>query len=85
MKGRYIMNEELLAKALKEDSEKLYKVLDASYSLKQVEKSELTKIARETNEDLGYELFNDIYYPRLIHDFSLVTRALTKKAMGVKD
>lgn len=79
------MNEELLKRALKEDSEKLYDVLDASYSLIPIERLELTEIARSTNKALGYELFNDIYYPRLVHDFALVTRALTKKAMSSGD
>lgn len=79
------MNEELLKRAIQEDSEKLYPVLDASYSLKQIGRFDLTEIARKTNENLGYELFNDIYYPRLVHDFALVTRAVTKKAMGIDD
>lgn len=75
------MDEKLLELAVKEHPEHLQEVLNASYSLKKPDKLELMTIANETNKKLGFKLFNDLYYPRLIHDFSLVSRVVAKHSM----
>lgn len=75
------MKEELLERAIKEDVSKLKDVLRASYSLKALSKLEVLEIATKTNESLGYKLFNDLYYPRLVSEFSLVSRAVAKDAI----
>lgn len=51
-------------------------VLDASYSLEPLDEFAIVGIAHDTNKNLGYELFDDLYYPRLLLDFSRVSRAV---------
>lgn len=75
------IKDELLEKAIKEDVKKLKGVLMASYSLKPRTELDILTIAMDTNEKLGYELFDDLYYPRLVTDFSLVSRTVAKNAI----
>lgn len=75
------IKEELLEKAIKKDVNKLKGVLKASYSLKPLNEIEVLEIAIDTNKRLGYELFDDLYYPRLVTDFSLVSRTVAKDAI----
>lgn len=72
---------ELLEKAINEDVSKLIDVLKASYSLKPLSETELLEIAIDTNKRLGYDLFDDLNYQRLVTDFSLVSRVVAKNAI----
>lgn len=72
----------LLERAIKEKPEVLMPVLQASYSLRKKSKLEVLEIARNVNKQLGYELFDDLYYTRLIHDFSFVTRVFAQVAIS---
>jgi len=75
------MNEELLQKAVKIPTDVLKPVIDASYSLKPLSSVELIDIAMTTNKKLGFDLFDDLYGPRLTTEFALVARAVTNNAI----
>lgn len=75
------MNEQLLQKAVKDTSDVLKPVLNASYSLRKLSSIELIEIATTVNSTLGYELFDDLYAPRLMSEFALVTRAVANNAI----
>lgn len=76
-----IMNEQLLHKAVKNKTDVLRPVLEASYSLTLLSSLELIEIATSVNKALGYDLFDDLYGPRLTTEFALVTRAVTNNAI----
>lgn len=79
------MNTELLERAVTEDKTGvLSEVVKASYALVPVDKLSIMDIAERTNKALGYELFTDFYYPRLILDFARVTRAVQANALKSK-
>ena len=75
------MKNELLEKAVLDTTNVLLPVLNASYALKQLSKIEILEIAQKTNTRLGYELFDDLYHTRLVHDFALVSRAVANNAI----
>lgn len=69
------MKDELLKKAIQGDnSEVLDPVTKSVWDLRGVSEEELIATAKEINEKLGYELFDDLYYETLISDFSRVSR-----------
>ena len=69
------MKEELLKKAIQGDnSEVLDPVTKSVWDLRGVSEEELIVTAKEINEKLGYELFDDLDYETLISDFSKVSR-----------
>lgn len=69
------MKEELLKKAIQgEDSEVLDPVTKSVWDLRGISEEELIATAKEINEKLGYELFDDLDYEILISDFSKVSR-----------
>ncbi len=69
------MKEELLKKAIQgKDSEVLDPVTKSVWDLRGVSEEELIATAKEINEKLGYELFDDLDYETLISDFSKVSR-----------
>ena len=69
------MKEELLKKAIQGDnSEVLDPITKSVWDLRGVSEEELIATAREINEKLGYELFDDLDYETLISDFSKVSR-----------
>lgn len=77
-----IMKEELLKKAIQgENSEVLDPVTKSVWDLRGVSEEELIAIAKEINEKLGYELFDDLDYETLISDFSKVSRERFKYAI----
>lgn len=79
------MNLELLEKAVTNDMDKtLEPVCVAAYKLEPLPETEIIGIAMETNRKLGYELFDDLYYNRLILDFSRVARAVAINALKSK-
>lgn len=75
------MDEQLLQKAITGNTKILKPVIDASYSFRQISTIELIEIAISVNKTLGFELFNDLYGPRLKTEFSLVTRAVSNNAI----
>lgn len=79
------MIESLLERAVADTSDVLQPVLNASYSLQELSEIELLTIATEVNKKLGYDLFQDLYYPRLVHDFALVTRAVSNNAIKKRE
>lgn len=79
------MIESLLERAVADTSDVLQPVLNASYSLQELSEIELLTIATEVNKKLGYDLFQDLYYPRLLHDFALVTRAVSNNAITKRE
>ena len=79
------MNLELLEKAVTNDMDKtLEPVCLAAYELDPLPETEVIGISIETNKKLGYELFDDLYYNRLILDFSRVARAVSINALNSK-
>ena len=76
------MKEELLKKAIQGDnSEVLDPVTKSVWDLRGVSEEELIATAKEINEKLGYELFDDLDYETLISDFSKVSRERYKYAI----
>lgn len=54
---------------------------DAAYATKPVEKLTILQIAHDTNQALGYDLFDELYYPSLVRDFATVARAVAYNAV----
>lgn len=76
------MKEELPKKAKQdENSEVLDPVTKSVWDLRGVSEKELIATAKEINEQLGYELFDDLDYETLISDFSKVSRERFKYAI----
>ena len=76
------MKEKLLKKAIQGDnSEVLDPVTKSVWDLRGVSEEELIVTAKEINEKLGYELFDDLDYEILISDFSKVSRERYKYAL----
>ena len=76
------MKEELPKKAIQgENSEVLDPVTKSVWDLRGVSEEELIATAKEINEKLGYELFDDLDYEILISDFSKVSRERNKYAL----
>ena len=76
------MKEELPKKAIQgENSEVLDPVTKSVWDLRGVSEEELIATAKEINEKLGYELFDDLDYKTLISDFSKVSRERFKYAI----
>ena len=77
------MKEELLKKAIQgENSEVLDPTTKTVCNLRGVSEEELIATAKEINEKLGYELFDDLDYETLISDFSRVSRERFKYAIS---
>lgn len=71
-----------LIKAVTEDLNGTLKpVLDATYSLDTIKPYDIVGIAIEINQKLGYDLFDDLHYPRLVKDFPIVARAVQQNAI----
>ena len=68
------MKDELLKKAIQGDnSEVLDPVTKSVWDLRGISEEEVIATAKEINEKLGYELFDDLDYETLISDFSKVS------------
>lgn len=77
-----LLKNETLIKAVTNDTKGvLLPIMKASYQLEPVSKYDLAQIAMQTNKDLGYTLFEDVHYPRLVKDAALVTRAVQYNAI----
>ena len=76
------MKEELLKKAIQGDnSEVLDAVTKSVWDLRGISEEEVIATAKEINEKLGYELFDNLDYKTLISDFSKVSRERFKYAI----
>ena len=76
------MKEELLKKAIQgKDSEVLDPVTKSVWDLRGISEEEVIATAKEINQKLGYELFDDLDYKTLISDFSRVSRERFKYAI----
>lgn len=76
------MKNDYLIRAVKEDTNNvLAPVLDAAYKLEPLSRYELMDVAVQVNEKLGYDLFDDLHYPRLVRDFAMVARAVQRNAV----
>ena len=70
------MNQELLETAVTEHHDELMPILKSSYLLEPMPKYDVMQFATKVNESLGFTLFSEVYYPTLVKDFSIVTRAM---------
>lgn len=76
------MQNNILIRAVTEDLNGTLKpVVEVAYSLESVAPYDLVGIAVETNQKLGYNLFEDLHYPRLVKDFAIVARAVQQNAI----
>ena len=76
------MKEKLLKKAIQGDnSEVLDPVTKSVWDLRGISEEEVIATAKEINEKLGYELFEDLDPETLISDFSKVSRERFKYAI----
>ena len=72
------MKLELLQKAIEENYNALSEVNNAAYSLEPVSEERLVEIAKDVNEQLGYELYDKLDKESLVADFSTTSREMFK-------
>ena len=72
------MELELLQKAIEENYNALSEVSKAAFSLEPVSDERLVEIAKDVNEQLGYELYDKLDKESLIADFSTTSREMYK-------
>ena len=72
------MNLELLQKAIEENYNALSEVSNAAFSLDPVSDERLVEIAKDVNEQLGYELYDKLDKESLVADFSTTSREMYK-------
>ena len=72
------MELELLQKAIEENYNALSEVSKAAYSLEPVSEERLVEIARDVNEQLGYELYDKLGKESLVADFLTTSREMYK-------
>ena len=72
------MELELLQKAIGENYNALSEVNNAAYSLEPVSDERLVEIAKDVNEQLGYELYDKLDKESLVADFSTTSREMYK-------
>ena len=75
------MKLELLKKAIEENNETLSEVSNVAFSLDPVSEERLVKIAKDVNEQLGYELYDKLDRESLIADFSTTSREMYKYSL----
>lgn len=79
------MNLELAKQAVLNDiTGILNPVYETAWSIVPKSKLEVYEIANQVNTELGYELFDDLYYPRLILNFRDVTKLAQENIMRSK-
>lgn len=74
------MKLELLEKA--STDKRVMPVVRAAWNLEPTSEEELIMIARNVNEELGYELFDNFEVDKLREDFVTVTSMVTKRALS---
>ena len=75
------MNLELLQKAIEEKKNVFSEVNNAAYSLEPVSDERLVEIAKDINEQLGYELYDKLDRESLVADFSITSKTLYKGSL----
>jgi|GEM_PF-225085 len=75
------MNFELLQKAIEEEKNVFSEVNNAAYSLEPVSEERLVEIAKDVNEQLGYELYDKLDRESLVADFSTTSKKLYKHTL----
>lgn len=75
------MDSKHLEQAINNTTNVLSPVVKAAYMLKPAPRIDILQIAYDVNKQLGYELFDDLYYPRLVNDFAVVARAVQQHAL----
>lgn len=77
------MQNNILIKAVTEDlTGVLRPVTDVAYRLEPVAPYFVVGVAVDINKKLGYDLFEDLHYPRLVKDFAMVARAVQQNAIN---
>ena len=72
------MKLELLQKVIEEEKNVFSEVNNVAYSLEPVSEERLVEIAKDINEQLGYELYDKLDKESLIADFSTTSKELYK-------
>ena len=75
------MKLELLQKAIEEEKSVFSEVNNAAYSLEPVSEERLVEIAKDVNEQLGYELYDKLDRESLVADFSTTSKKLYKHTL----
>ena len=75
------MKLELLQKAIEENNKALSEVSNAAFSLEPVSEERLVEIAKDVNEQLGYELYDKLDKESLVADFSTTLREMYKYSL----
>lgn len=78
---RIFMKLELLQKAIEEEKNVFSEVNNAAYSLEPVSEERLVEIAKDVNEQLGYELYDKLDRESLVADFSSTSREMYKHTL----
>ena len=72
------MKLELLQKVIEDEKNVFSEVNNAAYSLEPVSEERLLEIAKDVNEQLGYELYDKLDRESLVADFSTTSKELYK-------
>lgn len=75
------MDSKYLEKAINNTSEVLSPIIKIAYQLQPASKMDVLETANNVNKELGYDLFDDLYYTRLVNDFAVVARAVQQHAL----
>ena len=75
------MKLELLQIAIEEEKNVFSEVNNAAYSLEPVLEERLVEIAKDVNEQLGYELYDKLDRESLVADFSTTSKELYKHTL----
>ena len=75
------MKLELLQKAIEDEKNVFSEVNNAAYSLEPVSEERLVEIAKNVNEQLGYELYDKLDKENLITDFSTTSKEVYKHTL----
>ena len=75
------MKLELLQKAIEEEKNVFSEVNNVAYSLEPVSEERLVEIAKDVNEQLGYELYDKLDRVSLVADFSTTSKTLYKGSL----
>ena len=75
------MKLELLQKAIEENNKVLSEVSNSAFSLDPVSEERLVEIAKDVNEQLGYELYDKLDRESLFANFSTTSREMYKYSL----
>ena len=75
------MKLELLQKVIEENNKVLSEVNNVAFSLDPVSEERLVEIAKDVNEQLGYELYDKLDKESLVAGFSTTSREMYKYSL----